>query len=130
MTSRKTTLNELRSSAAEIGEQDGQDPRFDRKLTSSKVPNRKALLLCGQIARTLAEVLAGCGDDILRDLLVESVTPAPNSARLLVTVRRPVDLEDNTVRARLTAALGLFRREIAAAIHRRKTPDVRFRIVG
>ena len=124
---RKIGIKNLLSSAAEIGELDGQDPRFDRDA-SKKVPNRKALLLCGQIAQTLADVLAGCGDDVLRDLLVESVAPAPTSARLLVTVRRPADVIDETVYARLTAARGLFRHEIAAAIHRRKTPDLTFHV--
>src|SRR4051812_20136030 len=104
MTFRKISRNDLLSGAAEVGAQDGQDPRFDRDEASTTVPNRKALLLCGQVARTLADVLPGCGDDALRDLLVESVAPAPNSARLLVTVRKPADVDEDMVHARLSAA--------------------------
>jgi ribosome-binding factor A len=129
MTFRRISRKDLLSAAAEIGEQDGSDPRFDRDTVSTKVPNRKALLLCGQIARALSDVLAGCGDDALRDLLIESVAPAPTSVRLLVTVRRPADVDEATVHFRLEAARGLLRHEIAAAIHRRKTPELLFRVV-
>ena len=59
--------------------------RLGREM--GRVENRKALQLCSQIAETLALVLAGeSGDDLLRDLLVESVVPYPTSARLLVTL--------------------------------------------
>jgi ribosome-binding factor A len=79
-------------------------------------------------------VLAGeCGDDALRDLLVESVVPAPNSSRLLVTlVLGPgvatVAAED--VLVCLHRAQGLLRAEVAAAINRKRVPELTFRLVG
>ena len=52
--------------------------------------NRKALQLCGEVGRTLSQVLAWeSGDDLLRDVVVDSVTPAPDSSRLLVIVYSP-----------------------------------------
>src|SRR5438132_6221067 len=70
----------------EKGPADGMDPRLDA-FTRRHVVNRKAMQLCKQVAQTLGSVLSGeCGDDRLRDLLVDSVLPAPDSTRLLVTV--------------------------------------------
>ena len=108
MPSRKISRRELQSACAELGAGDGCDPRFDRREGAAKVPNRKALQLCAQVARTLMAVFADCGDDVLRDLLIESVTPAPNTARLLVTVLPVVPLDPAVVlehleRARETA---------------------------
>src|SRR5207302_1030388 len=68
---------------ADVGPGDGLDPRLDEMFTPRRAANRKALQLCAQIAHTLGSVLSGeCGDDRLRDLLVESVEPAPDSTRL------------------------------------------------
>src|SRR6516162_7232294 len=104
MTSRKISRRTLLSSCAELGAEDGRDPRLDRRDGSGKVGNRKALQLCSQVARTLMGVLAECGDDVLRDLVIESVTPAPNSSRLLVTVRRTVPIDAALVLERLQRA--------------------------
>ena len=99
-----------------------------RSKSAGKVPNRKALQLSGQIARTLSLVLAECGDDVLRELAVESVQPAPTSARLLVTLSAPESTDEATVLRRVERAGGLLRREVAAAINRRKTPELTFRL--
>ena len=129
MAFRRISHADLLSGCAEVGSQDGQDPRYDRPEDSDKVPNRKALLLCGQVKETLAEVLAGCADDALRDLLVEAVVPFPTAVRLLVTVRKPADLDAATLAARLEGARGLLRSEVAAAVHRRKAPDLVFHVL-
>jgi len=129
MPSRKISRHELLSSCAELGAGDGRDPRFDRREGSGKVPNRKALQLCAQVARTLMSVFADCGDDVLRDLLIESVTPAPNASRLLVTVMPAVPIETAVVLERLERARGKLRGEAVAAIHRRRAPDLLFRVL-
>lgn len=73
--------------AAERGPDDGIDPRTLPRHTGGKVANRKALQLCRQVEQTLGSLLAGgCGDAVLRDMLVQSVVPAPDSTRLLVTL--------------------------------------------
>jgi ribosome-binding factor A len=132
MTFRKLSRKDLHTACELIGPEDGIDPRLDRPAAPAKVSNRKALQLCGQVQRTLATVLSGeSGDDVLRDLLVESVVPFPTTVRLLVTVCRAATdsavAEDDVLR-RLDAARGRLRCEIARAVHRRKIPDLLFRV--
>jgi ribosome-binding factor A len=133
----------MRSVCDDLGPDDGVDPRTESRSSWNagpvRVPNRKALQLCGQVARTLAGVFGECGDAVLRELLIESVVPAPNSSRLLVTVSMPshvLELADEApgdracrVSKHLERAHGLLRAEVATAIHRRRTPDLLFRVV-
>ena len=120
---------ELLSSCAEIGPEDGGDPRDFFKKRAEKVPNRKARQLCGQIARTLSLVLSECGDDVLRELVVETVQPAPTSARLLITLSMPDGVDASAAIHCIERSEGWLRHEIAGAIHRRKTPELTFRVV-
>jgi ribosome-binding factor A len=114
------------------GPDDGVDPRAVSRQGPRKVKNRKALQLCGQVERTLAWVLQGeCGDDLLRDLLVASVVPAPDSTRLLVTVYpgpAAGGAEPDAFLERLHRAYGKLRGAVAAAIHRKKVPELIFRV--
>lgn len=95
--------------------------------------NRKALQLCSQVAETLALLLSGeCNDDLMRDLLVESVVPFPTSARLLVTLVPAVSASQVPLAdylEHLERYKGLLRSEVAFAINRRKVPDLVFRIL-
>lgn len=126
---RKISRRELLSSCSEVGAGDGRDPRFDRREGTGKVPNRKALQLCAQVTRTLMGVFAECGDDVLRDLSIESVIPAPNAGRLLVTVRPTVSIQTAVVLEHLDNARARLRTETVAAINRRKAPDLLFRVL-
>ena len=103
---------------AEPSPDDGLDPHSrsrimpgDRHLhcRSQEGPDRKALQLCHQVAETLEEVLAECGDVVLQALRVLDVEPAPDASRLLVTVAvdatpeavlDPCSVHDHLVRAR------------------------------
>jgi ribosome-binding factor A len=82
----------------------------------------------------LAIVLSGeCGDDRLRDLLVESVQPAPDSTRLLVAVYPgPAFAAGDTesVLRALYGATGMLRAQIARAIHRKRVPELLFQVLG
>ncbi|HEV3446065.1 MAG TPA: hypothetical protein VG099_15595 [Gemmataceae bacterium] len=119
---------------AETGPGDGVDPRLDDTFTPRRVVNRKALQLCQQVARTLASVLSGeCSDDRLRDLLVESVQPGPDSTRLLVTVYPgPAFAAGDTesVLRALYGATAMLRAQIARAIHRKRVPELVFQVLG
>jgi ribosome-binding factor A len=115
-----------------LGPEDGVDPRTEARDRQRPVHNRKALQLCSQVAETLHSVLQGeCDDEVLRDLHVQSVGPAPDSTRLLVTVslspaasdRRPIEVLQH-----LHQAYSVLRGEVARAIHRRKTPELIFRV--
>ncbi len=127
---RKISRRAILSASAEAGPGDGLDPRFDRPEEAGKVKNRKALQLCGQVAETLALVLADSGDAVLQNLLVRSVVPWPTSVRVLVTVAPAVadGFDGGAALARLETAKVRLRREVAAAVHRRKVPDLLFRI--
>jgi ribosome-binding factor A len=109
------------------------DPRLEPRETSPRVTNRKALQLCGQVQQALSLALAECGDDVLRDVSVVSVVPTPTSVRLLVSVHLLTlsgQVDAATVAERLGRAQGLLRREVSAAVHRRKAPELLFRVVG
>jgi ribosome-binding factor A len=116
------------------GTEDGIDPRLKPRERKSGGPDRKALQLCSQVARTLNGVLQGeCGDECLRDLRVDSVLPFPSTARLLVTVAltsATATLDPFQVLEHLERAKGLLRGEVAAAVCRRKAPDLLFRVRG
>jgi ribosome-binding factor A len=131
MSIRKISKVDLLALCSELGSEDGLDPCDEVRSRRRQAP-RKTLQLCGQVARTLAAVLAESGDDQLRDLTVVSVAPAPSCARLLVTVA-PAPWADpgaaDRAAARLEHARSRLRTEVAAAVRRRRTPDLVFRIV-
>ena len=93
---------------------------------------RKTQQLCHQVAETLNLVLSGeCSDEILQGLYVQEVQPSPDSSQLLVIVSglvpgEPLDPVD--VLTRLHRHSGQLRAEVAAAITRRKTPRLLFRV--
>lgn len=96
--------------------------------------NRKALQLCSQVADTLNYVLSGdCDDELLQNLQVASVVPAPNASQLLVTVYPVVAMGANfdavEVRRRLLEAIGRLRSEVARSITRKKAPNLLFQVV-
>ena len=132
MKAKKPSHRQISSFCDAIGPEDGLDPRSFFRQGSGRRTNRKALQLCGQIARTLSSVLAWeSGDDLLRILQVESVERAPDSTRVLVTVclQSSADAVDaRLILQRLHRASGKFRTEVAAAIHRKRVPELVFRV--
>ena len=94
--------------------------------------DRKAIQLCHQVAETLEEVLAECGDTVLQDLRVVDVEPAPDASRLLVTVAVDGLLQDRQDRGRvhehLVRAAGHLRSEVASAITRKRAPVLVYRL--
>lgn len=97
-------------------------------------PSRKTLQLCSQIADTLNYVLGGdCDDELLQNLQVASVVPAPNASQLLVTVYPVVESSEpfnaEEVRRQLSDAAGRLRAEIARSITRKNVPNLLFQVV-
>ena len=108
---------------------DGIDPRLLPKQPHGKVPNRKTLQLCRQVERALSVGLEG---DLLRDLTVCAVAPAPDSSRLLVTFQfhGPEAVATADVEAALHDSYARLRALVAASIHRKKTPELSFQVLG
>lgn len=108
-------------------------PQSEFGRATGRVENRKALQLCSQIAETLTLVLSGeCNDDLMRDLLVESVVSFPTSSRLLVTLIPAISADNAPLESyleHLERFKSLLRSEVASAINRRKVPDLVFRIL-
>jgi len=99
-------------------------------VPSERWPDRKMLQLCAQVERALTLALAGCGDDMLQGVMIESVRPGPDGAILAVTILLPGGpgaRGAHEVLAALERARGLLRSEIAAAIHRQRVPELAFR---
>lgn len=96
--------------------------------------DRKALQLCRQIERELSLILSGeLNDDRVRDLLIVSVSPFPNINLLLVTLQAAeVCSQEELLKldAVLATHKATIRSEVAAAICRRKTPDLCFRVIN
>jgi ribosome-binding factor A len=129
MTSRRISRKDLLQGCDQVRPGDGSDPRYDR-LPGQRPPGRKTLQLCGQVAETLAGVLAEQGDDVLRDLMVVRVTPAGGGRLLVLLTPAPsAAVRDRAVLlAHLANAHGNLRAEVARAVHRRKAPDLVFEL--
>jgi ribosome-binding factor A len=113
---------------AEPDADDGIDPRYLPKGPRGKITNRKAMQLCRQVQHALSIALEG---DVLRDLTVQSVVPAPDSSRLLVTFvyQGVAAASSQDVLAAIEAQRPRLRSAVASAIHRKKTPDLTYLVI-
>jgi ribosome-binding factor A len=130
---------------AEPGADDSQAPsthswrqqrarRARRVESRSRPTGHKAWQLCRQVAVTLDEVLAECGDGVLRGLRVVSVAPFPDASRLLVTLTsiddRPGGVTGaGSVLEHIEHAAGHLRCEIASAVTRKRAPVLVYQLV-
>ena len=135
MTLDKRTRERLLAHCGQLHEDDGVDPRqFFKAEKKLNKQNHKVRQLCNQVAETLGLVLTGeFGDERLQSLRVVSVDPAPDASQLLVTLRTddPCDgSETQEILNRLAAVRGRLRCAVAAAISRKRTPKMLFRVIG
>lgn len=132
MSKRNHPAHRERGLCDQLGPEDGIDPRYQRRLPEGRAIHRKTLQLCGQVKRTVAEVLASCGDDVLRDLEVVQVSPAAGGGRLLVTVQPAVSAstaDPALIERHLCRAAGRVRTEVTALLHRRRAPELVFELL-
>jgi ribosome-binding factor A len=130
---RQLSYKQTQELCGQPGPEDGVDPRYALREAARKKGGRKTHQLCAQVARALDYALAAvCEDDVLRDLLVVAVQPAPDASRLLVTVTSALSApcEPTAVLARLERFASKLRSEVAAAIHRKKAPELTFRVAS
>jgi ribosome-binding factor A len=133
MSARKPPPKEMLSLCGEIRPEDGIDPRDLAREPRPQKGDRKVRQLCSQVAETLSLVLSGeCSDELLQNLDVVAVDPAPNASQLLVTVHlanAEEAVDSAEVSARLAAIAGKLRCEVASAITRKRAPQLLFRVL-
>jgi ribosome-binding factor A len=129
MKSRKQYLKEIATLCAEIGPEDGINPRTLFHKSARKKTDRKAYQVCKQAAKTLNMVMSL--EPLLRELRVGSVEPDPDSSHLLVYVEPSTPhqlLDEHQVLEALQRARGHLRSAVATAINRKRAPQLSFRI--
>ncbi len=97
------------------------DPQFERKTAQ----------LCRQVERRLSLSFAELDDPELASLELISVDATPDGSRLLLSLGTSpgTHADEPELLARLRKIRGLLREEVAAAIHRRRTPELDFRVL-
>jgi ribosome-binding factor A len=134
MKSRKQWLKKVASLCAEVGPEDGIDPRTVVHKQARRQKNRKTYQVCKQAEKTLNLVMAGESvEPLLRELIVSAVEPAPDSSHLLVIVEptsATVSLDEKAVLEALQRAGGRLRSAIATAINRKRAPQLSFRFIA
>ncbi len=89
----------------------------------------KDLQLCRQVFDALSLALADYDDPLLDELVLDSVIPAPNSARVEVLFVPSSDKVDvDAALDKLHSIVGELRSEVAAEVSRRKIPELVFRV--
>ncbi len=134
MNSRKRNAKNVRALCAQMYDDDGVDPRDDKRIDAGVgggrgdgKPDRKAMQLCKQAAVALQLALSELPEaGELAGAWVREVVPAPNTGR----VRAVVVIDDASRRATVEHVLERsarrLRREVAAAITRRRAPELTF----
>jgi len=122
----------LLAHCGELRDDDCVDPREYFRPAANSSRRRKTRQLCSQIAQALSMILASEFDDeLLLGLTVLAVEPAPNESQFLVILQS--DQAEPPVREeilrRLSQATGFLRSEIAAAITRKRAPQLLFRLL-
>jgi ribosome-binding factor A len=121
---RATTLEEqyfgVRTGGApSIGADGGHEAHHDPK----------ALRLCRQVREQLDLALAELGDPTLEGTHVHEVGYVGGTHTMRVDVTAPHGADPTAIAARLEAVRGRLRSEIAAAIHRKRTPMLCFAVL-
>ncbi len=115
-----------------IREDDGLDPRKFFNRTFVRKNSRKGLQLCAQTAETLNIIFGGeLQDDELFGLTVQEVIPKDqNSLTIKVIIPNGTDVtRANLILRQLRKLSGRLRREVAAAICRKRVPELSFQLV-
>ncbi len=131
MSRRRKKTDDLTDLAADLGHEDGGDPKdFHAKpLNAPKQASRKGQQLCAQVKEALQGALGECVEDALRDLTLLSVEPAPHTGRLRVLLIAG-EADRHAAGEALQRASGFLRAAVAVAVNRRYTPELIFEVIG
>ena len=121
----------MRALCAELGPDDGIDPReLDKSTRSPSDPHRRHRRLGAQIQRAVALALGTATDPALQTLWVAAAVADPDASRFRIEVE-PLDPVDPVhLAARLAAAAPWIRVEVASALHRRRVPELVWVVVA
>jgi len=124
MTTDRRLLARMRELCAELGPDDGIDPRTLKKSDSSTPTHHR---LAGQVARAVRQALASSDDPVLLAVWVARALPDPDATRFRIDVGlMDPGIDEQLALQRLRAAKGWVRSEVARIVNRRKTPNLRF----
>ncbi|HVV81823.1 MAG TPA: hypothetical protein VHE35_02045 [Kofleriaceae bacterium] len=85
--------------------------------------------VCRQVADAVGWFLVDVDDPLLSGLLVIDAVPAPSAARVLVTLAPGSgEVDAALVLRRLAGVKDEVREEVAAEVHRRRAPELVFRV--
>ncbi|MFT3687214.1 MAG: ribosome-binding factor A [Phycisphaerales bacterium] len=110
-------------------DEDGRNPKFEKKEQSRRGISRKDLQLCKQVLLALTTALqTEVTDRRLRDVEIVTVDPDPDATRLRVSIRPcPGAVSDvHDALAALKRAKGFLRDCLAAATSRKRVPELTF----
>ncbi len=120
----------MRELCDELCPEDGVDDKVLRKQRSREDhdgPDQRTRRLCGQVRKVVEAALASADDERLWGLAVTVVEPAPDASCLRVGVWLPEPEADVPgILARLQAAKGWLRSEVARVVVRKRTPELTF----
>jgi ribosome-binding factor A len=91
--------------------------------------DRKLGPLCREVFRVLSQALPDPEDPLLGGVAVVDVQPAPDASRLMVLLQLEPGADPQAVRAQLIERRGQLRAEIAAAVQRKRTPELVFQLL-
>lgn len=130
-------IQEMESLCAEVRPDDGIAPHVLKKQHTLAEQNSQRLparaLQYQKAVRQCLDAAFGsiCADPLLADLAVRSVEPVGKGAKLLVVVETPLSNQEHPqiIEAALQRAAGLLRSAVAGEVHRKRTPNLSFRVV-
>lgn len=129
-----SVLNEAAKLCAELGPEDGVDPRYLHKEYRYKKDHQKSSRLCSEVARVLSMVLTGdMSNPLLQTLQVIDVTSESDGQFLCVTVghyEADFVLDDLQLISELKLVQGYLRSAITQRVNRKRVPALKFRYVG
>ena len=133
MTSRKVSLRAIAALCDKVGPDDGVDPRRIRRGRARRKKDKKAKQVSRQAEVTVQLALGGLLDEVLQDLRVIRVEPAPDSRRLLVVIgprNGSTRVTEHEAAGVVQKVERILRREVASALHRKRAPSLTFALVG
>jgi len=100
-----------------------------REPGGSRGDDRKLKQLARELFRVLSQALAELADPRLESALLMEVRPAPDASRFAIQVSAGMHARVVDVEAALEAARGHLRGELAAALARKRIPDLVFEVL-